>query len=159
MRRFLYVLGALFLGILAVGGVSVAVVAYNGRALDTESKAFMDAEIPRIAQNWSEAELLNQAIPELRNSTSPEQIDSLFSSLRQAGTLVAYKGSSGGALMSYVSGAGKTVSASYVARASFQSGTMIFRVALLKRDGRWLINGFHVEPETSIPAAQRSTRA
>ena len=159
MRQFLYILGVLFLGILVIGGASIAVVAYNGRALDAESKAFVDAEIPRIAQNWSEAELLSQATPELRGSISPERLDSLFNNFRQLGSLVAYKGSVGEALMSYVSGEGKTVSASYVARARFQSGAVTFRVALLKRDSRWLINGFRVESDAGIPTAQRPTGA
>ncbi|HTT84060.1 MAG TPA: hypothetical protein VMF67_11305 [Rhizomicrobium sp.] len=159
MRRFFYILGALFLGILIIGGTSIGVAAYKGRALDAESKAFVDAEIPRIAQDWSEAELLHQATPELRNSTTPEQLDWLFNGFRQLGTLVAYKGSVGGSLISYRTGVGETVSASYIAKARFQNGAVTFRVALLKQNGRWLISGFHVQSDSIVPPALRSTGA
>jgi hypothetical protein len=159
MWRFLHILGALFLGILVIGGASIAVVVYSGRTLDAESKAFVDAEIPRIVQNWSEAEFLAQATPELRNSITPEQLDSLFDRFRQLGSLVAYKGCAGESRMSYMTGTGKALSASYIARARFQNGALIFRVGLLKRNNRWLINGFHVDSDTSVPITQRPTGA
>jgi len=155
MRRFLYVLGALFLVILVAGTVAIVFAVYSGQALDAESKAYVDASIPAIASNWNEAELLNRATPELRNSMVPEQFASLFGSFSQFGHLIRYNGSKGQAMMSYVAGVGKTVSASYVAKAACQNGNVIFRIVLLKRNGRWWINNFHINLDSTVPTDLR----
>jgi len=157
MRRFLYVLGALFLIILLAGGAGLVMAVYSGRALDAESKAFVDASIPAIAGSWNDAELLKRATPELRKSMTPGQLDSLFSSFSRIGHMIQYKGSMGGAMMSYIAGAGKSVTASYIAKATFQNGSAIFSVALVKRNARWLINKLRVDLDSSVPADQRQT--
>jgi hypothetical protein len=157
MRRVLYVLGAVFLGILVVGGFAIGLAAYNGMALDTESKAYVDAAIPAITQNWSEAELLDRATPELRNNTAPAQLASLFNSFGQLGHLVRYGGSTGSSMMSYASGVGQTISASYVAKATFQNGAVSFHVGLLKRNDRWLISSFRLKLDSAVPAYLRPT--
>jgi hypothetical protein len=159
MRRFLYVLGALFLGLLVISGVGIGMAVHDGRALDAESKAYVDTAIPAIAKNWSEAEFLNRATPELRGSMSPDQLASLFGEFDRLGSLVAYRGSVGDSMMSYIAGKGKTVSASYLARAAFQNGNAIIRIALLKRNGQWRINGFHVNLDPNTSGVPRPTAA
>jgi len=52
----------------------------------------------------------------------------------------------GQATMSYFSGSGSTVSATYLAKARFQNGNATFRLLLLNRDGRWMIHNFRVDP-------------
>jgi hypothetical protein len=155
MRRVLYVLGSLFLAIIAIGALAIGYAACNGQALDAESKAYVDAAIPAITSNWSEAELMNRATPELRASTSPEEVDQLFQTFSRVGHLVVYKGSSGQSLMSYVAGTGKTISASYVAKASFQNGDATIRIGLLKRSGQWLISNFNVRFDSAVAARLR----
>jgi len=58
--------------------------------------------------------------------------------------------------MSYMAGSGGTVSASYDAKARFQNGSATFRILLMKRDGRWMIHNFHVDPAPATPAGQRT---
>jgi hypothetical protein len=157
MRRFLYILGGLFLVILIAGGAAIAIAVFNGRALDLESQAYVDVSIPAIAKNWSDAELLERATPELRKSMTQEQLDSLFSSFSRIGHMTRYKGSMGGSMVSYVAGVGKTVSASYIAKATFRNGNAIFRIALVKRNGHWLINTLRVDLDSSIPVNQLRT--
>jgi hypothetical protein len=51
-------------------------------------------------------------------------------------------------------GSGSTVSASYVAKAQFQNGGAVFRIVLRKREGRWMIYNFHVDPAPGNRAGQ-----
>src|SRR5258706_6334820 len=156
MRKFLYILGALTLTMLVVIGVGVGVLFYNGSALDTESKAFVDSPVPAITANWSEEQLLDRSTPELRDSIKPGELKSLFAAFARIGPLVEYQGAMGEANMFYAVGAGSTVSASYVAKARFQNGDAIFRIALLKRNGHWLIQNFHVDTQPNSRPALRA---
>lgn len=153
MRRFVYICGILLLVLVVAGGIAIRVVAYKGNALDRESKAFVDAAIPAIAANWRREQLLERATPELRDNAKPEDLRRLFDALSRLGALLEYEGATGEALMSYVAGSGSTVSATYTAKARFQNGGASFRVVLLKRDDRWMIHNFHVDP---LPGAKAS---
>jgi hypothetical protein len=48
MKRFLIILGSIFLIIIVLAAIGIGVVAVRGGALDKESKAYADAAIPRI---------------------------------------------------------------------------------------------------------------
>ena len=155
MRRFLSILGALTLAVIVAAGIGLGVVFYKGRALDAESKAFVDRAVPAIAATWSKQELLDRATPELRQNVRPEQLNALFAGLSRLGPLVEYEGAKGDARMSYLVGSGSIVSASYVAKARFQNGTATFRIVLMKRDGRWMIHNFNGD---SAPGDQLERR-
>ena len=135
-------------------GVGLGVALIKGKALDAESKAFVDSAIPAIAATWSKQELLDRATPELRDIAKPEQLNAVFDRLSQLGPLVKYEGATGQATMSYMLGSGSTVAASYVAKAQFQNGGATFRVVLRKREGRWMIYNFHVDPVPGNRAGQ-----
>jgi hypothetical protein len=146
LRRFLYFLGGAALVVLLVAGIGIGVVAYKGHGLDAESKTFVDSAVPAISSNWSQEQLLDRATPELRKNVNPNQLTVLFQALSRLGPLVKYEGSTGAALMSYMTGSGGTVSATYVAKAKFQNGGAVFRIVLSKRGERWMIQNFHVDP-------------
>jgi hypothetical protein len=156
MRRFLYILGALTLIIIVAAGIGLGVFFYKGHALDAESKAFVDSAVPAITATWSKQQLLDRATPELRASVKPEELKALFDRLSQLGPLIEYEGATGEATMSYIAGSGSTLSASYVAKARFQNGTATFRIVLMKRDDRWLIQNFHVDSAPDNQAGQRT---
>ncbi len=145
MRKFLYVLGALTLIIIAAAGVGFGTLFYEGRALDAESKAFVDSAVPAITATWDKQQLLDRATPELRRSVRPEELDALFNTLSQLGPLVKYEGATGEAAMSYIFGGGGAVSASYIAKARFQNGSATFQIVLMRRNGQWMIHNFHVD--------------
>ena len=65
------------------------------------------------------------------------------------GPFVEYEGATGQANMSYMTGSGSTVSASYIAKVKFKDGIATMRILLVKRDGEWMINGFHVDSSPS----------
>jgi len=39
MKKFLFILGLVFVGLIIIGGVGITIVAWKGSALDKESKA------------------------------------------------------------------------------------------------------------------------
>lgn len=146
IRKFLYALGALTLIVIVVAGVGLGVLAYKGSVLDAESKDFVDAAVPAIVGSWSKEQLLERATPELRENARPDDLRALFDAFSRLGSLVEYEGAKGDANMSYMTGTGSVVSASYVAKARFQNGDAVFRIVLLKRDGHWMIHNFRVDP-------------
>lgn len=146
MKKFLMVFGAIALvGVLAIGGM-IGWAAYRGSALDSESKAFVDAAVPAIAKNWNKQKLLDRAAPELKAKATPEQLTLIFDTLAKLGPTVEYEGAKGDAVMSYGTDAGSGISATYEAKARFQNGGVILRIGLVKRDGRWMILNFHADP-------------
>jgi hypothetical protein len=96
-------------------------------------------------------QFLDRAAPELRERVKPEELNALFNHFAPLGPLVEYEGATGEATMSYMTGAGGTVSAFYVAKARCQNGSVALRIRLLKRDGRWMIRDFRVD---SVPGSQ-----
>jgi hypothetical protein len=154
VHRFLHAIGALTLTPILITGVSAGVLVYKGRALDAESKAFVDNVVPAIVSDWDKEQLLNRGTPELRKSVKADELSALFDQLSRLGPLVKYEGATGEATVSYFVGSGGTVSASYVAKALFQNGDATFRVVLRKRDGHWMIHNFHVDATSAMKSAQ-----
>jgi hypothetical protein len=145
MKKLRYVLGALAL-IIVAGVAAITALAYNGEKFDKESREFVDNAVPAIVASWDQHQLLDRATPELRGGITPTNLQSIFQGLSRLGSLVNYEGATGEANLSYFMGSGARVSASYVAKARFQNGSAAFRIALVRRDGYWMINGFHVDP-------------
>jgi hypothetical protein len=146
LRRLIYILGGLTLFAIVVAAAGFGIIAYKGHVLDAESKAYVDSAVPAIAGHWSKDELLDRATPELRASAKLDELTALFFNAQsQFGPMLKYEGAIGEAMMSYMAGSGGAVSASYVARAQFRSGSAIFRIVLLKRDGHWMIQNFHID--------------
>ncbi|GEP61659.1 hypothetical protein [Reyranella soli] len=145
MRRLFYVIGIVAVVVVAVIAVGIGVVAYKGNALDTESRAFVDNAVSAIAGTWTKQQLLERATPELREKTKPQELTALFDTLSRLGPLVEYEGATGQATMSYMTGSGGGISASYVAKARFRNGGASFRIGLVKRDDQWMINSFYVD--------------
>jgi hypothetical protein len=154
VRKFLHILGVLALIAILPSGVALGVFFYKGRALDAESKAFIDDAIPAIATAWSKQQFLDRAAPELRARVKPEELNAIFDRFSQLCPLVEYQGASGRATMSYMSGIGSTVSAAYIAKARCQNGSATFRIGLLKRDGRWMIRDFYINTPPGTQAAR-----
>lgn len=157
VRKFLAILGGISAAVLILLAVGIGVVAWNGTALDKDSRSYVDVAVPAIVAHWSPDELLRRATPELRASAKPDQVESLFDrSSFLLGTMVQYDGATGQAVMSYFSGKGSIVSARYVAKVRFEKGEAAFQITLTKRDGRWLINGFYIQPAQNLASDRRA---
>jgi hypothetical protein len=147
MRKFLVALGAMTLVVVVTAGIGVGVLVYKGKSLDRESQAYVDSAVPAIVAVWSKDALLARATPELRANARPEYLRSLFDRASRLGPFEAYEGAVGDSNISFMLGGGGTVSARYAAKVRFRDGTATIRIVLLKRDGNWMINGFHIEPK------------
>lgn len=117
-------------------------------SLDLESRKFVDVAIVAIVSHWSVDELLKRASPEmLAESEHQIDVDSLFNQWRPLGGLVSYTGSRGGAEILESPEIGRMITANYTAKAIFQNGTAEIAIELVKREGKWSIMAFKVDPE------------
>lgn len=160
MRKFLSILGVVLLILIVVIGAGMGLAVYKGRAFDAASRAFVDRAIPAITAHWDKEELLKRAAPELKQKLKPGEITALFARLSRLGPLVKYEGAKGQANMWYRIGSGASVTAFYDAMARYQNSDAQIGVLLVKRGGRWLIEGFHVQlpPGASRGASQGASQ-
>jgi hypothetical protein len=75
MKKFLIVLGSIFLACIVLAAIGIGFIAIRGAALDKESKAYADTAIAAIVTNWSEKELLDRASSELKQAVTQQQLD------------------------------------------------------------------------------------
>ena len=144
MRKFFFGLGVFAAFVIVAGGLGFFILARNGNALDTASKAYVEESVVAIAANWDVDELWKRASPRLRTTVKPDEIRGLFDAAKGAlGPLVDYRGSQGEAMMS-LQNASPAVSAQYIANCSFQKGNAEIRITLVKQGDTWLIRGFHI---------------
>ncbi|MBE1161768.1 hypothetical protein [Dyella acidiphila] len=147
MRRFLSVLGVVFLAIIVVACGIFGYLGHVRSGLDASSKAFVDTSIPLIAATWSKDDLLNRASVELKQSaeSKPREFQAFFLTLAKLGALKKYEGSRGGANVFLETVKGKVVTASYIAEATMEHGEVYFAVRLVQRDGEWQFQSFDVK--------------
>ena len=134
------ILGVVACGLVVLLSVGIGVLLYKGFQLNAEGAAFVDAAIPAISAQWSEAELLDRATPEMKQDKA--SLTKLFDALRQLGKLTKYNGATGNTDSSFDSETGTTITGNYTATGDYQNGTATFEVVTVKRDGHWMINGF-----------------
>jgi UDP-N-acetylmuramyl tripeptide synthase len=151
MKKFFIVLGSIFLAIVVLGAIGIAFVAVRGNALDKESKAYADAAVPAIITNWSEKELLDRASPEFKKAATQQQLDQMFRWFSSLGRSQKCEPAQGQAIMSATTQAGKTITAHYTAKATFDKGEAAIKLALIKHGDQWQILGFHVDSPALMP--------
>jgi UDP-N-acetylmuramyl tripeptide synthase len=151
MKKFLIVLGSIFLAIVVLGAIGIAFVAVRGAALDKESKAYADSAIPAIVTTWSKKELLDRASPEFKKAVAIDQLDRLFGAFATLGRLQKCEPAQGQSLMSATTQNGKTISGQYTAKATFEKGEATIKLGLIKHGDQWQILGFHVDSPVFMP--------
>ena len=156
MKTFFIILGSIFLALIILAAVGIGISAKKGAALDRESKAYVDGAVPAIVSTWNEWELLDRASPEFKQATQSADVGRLFSPLHLLGKLREYKGSEGQALIYHDLAKGTTISASYVAKAEFDAGSVQIDIKLIKHGDQWQILGFQIQPTYR---SQRSNQA
>jgi hypothetical protein len=151
MRRFLAIVGATALLALIMAVVVFGFAFTRGHQVAIEGVAFIDEAVPAITKDWSPEELFQRASPEFHKLVTPEALDVLFQGVHaQLGTLVEYEGATAGDtnynFNLFSPGSEGAFTGSYSAKARYRHGAATFRIAVVKRDGRWMINNFHVDP-------------
>ena len=163
MKKFLIILGALFLIILGVGGIGFAILAYRGVALDKESSVYANSALPAIVGQWSEKALLERASPEFKQAVTIDQLDSYFRSCSRLGALQHADPMRGQAGVFYDTKRGKMITGQYSTKAQFENAEATIMLGLIKHGEQWQIlkfdvqaPGFHPNPspnQTMQPAA------
>ena len=151
MKKFLIVLGSIFLALIVLAAIGIGFVAVRGTALDKESKSYADAAIPAIVTTWSQKELLDRASPEFKNAMTIDQLDRLFQVFSRLGRLQKCEPVQGQAIMSATSQTGRTTTGQYTAKATFEKGDATIMLVLIKHGTQWQIGGFHVDSPAFAP--------
>lgn len=144
MKKFLIVLGSIFLAIIIILAIGIAFVAVRGTRLDKESQAYADASIPPITRTWSEKALLDHASPEFKKAVTIDELDRLFRWLSRLGRLQQVGSAQGHATMSSTTQYGNRITADYRAEATFEKGKATISLTLIKHGDKWQILGFRV---------------
>lgn len=144
IQRFLIVLGGLFLAAVVLGVAVIGVFAVKGSALDKESKAYVDSAVPVIVSGWDEKELLNRASPEFTQATDKKDLDKLYGFFHKLGGLREYQGSEGQSSIFFTPENGRSITAVYTAKATFDAGPAVFKIMLIKHGDQWQIAGFRI---------------
>ena len=154
MKKILTIFGGLCAVIVLLLVVLIVFIAYTGRGLDKESKAYADAAVVAIASQWNEQDLTDRASPQFMATVkNPAELDRVVGMWRTLGPLKKYDGSKGEAHIDFRFPQGKTITAVYVARVEFDHNSARIKISLIELDGAWKILGFYVAPD-SFPNPQ-----
>jgi hypothetical protein len=148
LRRFLSIVGGLFLVLVLLAAGLLGYVAYQGRGLDASSKAYVEENIPAIISTWSKDELLKRSSPQLLEiiNEKPEQLDQLFQKLSKLGPMQSFGEVKGNSNISYTTQNGKVITAAYVVSAKFKNGEGRIIARLIQSPaGQWQFLQFHVD--------------
>ena len=152
MKKFLIILGSIFLALIVLGALGIGLVAVRGNALDKESKAYADEAIPAIVTTWVDKALLDRASPEFNQVTTAVQVYQMFRAWESGlGHLQKCEPAQGQSLMAVTTYGGKTISARYTAKARFERGEATIRVVLVKHGDKWQIAKFDVSSPQLVP--------
>src|SRR5437660_5198771 len=159
MKKFLIILGSIFLALIVLGALGIGFVAVRGNALDKESKAYTEAAIPAIFTTWLDRALLDRASPEFNQSTNFVQVYNLFrrgeSSL---GRLQKCEPAQGQSQILVTPQTGKRITANYAAKVQFERGKATITLTLIKHGDHSQIAGFNVDAPQLVPPKRVSIR-
>jgi hypothetical protein len=144
MKKLLYILGIVFVIVIAAIGSFIGYAAYNGNKLDASSANYIKENIPPIISNWNPQELIKRSSPEFQKVATENQIDTLFGKLSKLGGLKTFGEPKGEASMSYTTQNGNQTTATYHIQSVFKNGEANLEIKLIQHDGQWQILGFHV---------------
>jgi len=131
--------------LIVVGNVGFYLLDQRVGRLRQESRFYADQTGLRMAEHWDADTLLAQATPELRAQLKENDLRALTRQILDFGRLWKFLGAKGRLNNGYAAALGSEASASYVAKASYAPGVVTFDLGLVKRDGRWWIDRFHVD--------------
>jgi hypothetical protein len=154
LKKVLMIFGGLCAVIFLLLVILIAFIAYTGRGLDQESKAYADAAVVAITSQWNEQDLTDRASSQFMAAVkNPADLDRVVGMWRMLGPLKKYDGSKGAAHIDVRYPQGKTITAAYVARVEFDHNSAQIKISLIKLGGAWKILGFYVAPD-SFPNPQ-----
>jgi len=128
----------------------------NEESLKKQAKAYIDTVLPQIITSWDSKELLRNAHPELAKKNSAEQLDLLFFTYMNLGSLKNYDESQGKVSIARWTVNGQTnLLCDYVTRLDFEKGSARIWVEVVKDYGQWSILSFIVDSDLLKNVAQK----
>ncbi len=146
MNRILKSLGIVFLALLVAVAAAAGYGAYWRAGFDASSRAYAEQAVRTISANWSAADVMALAAPELKATLREEELRDTLLTLAHLGRLRQYQGANGAAEISYSTRSGRVVSASYVATATFENAAAEIQLRLVEVDGQWKLREFFFKP-------------
>jgi hypothetical protein len=151
-KKFLIMLGGFFAVILLILGIAAVIYFPHLIKLDREATAYIQDVVPRIVGDWKSKELLDRATPQLDSAIkSHGGVERLFEMFRKVGSLKHLDAPTGNVGFTKYAGQGAVTLGEYNAHADFEKGAATIHIELLRMNGEWMINGFHVNFETLVP--------
>jgi hypothetical protein len=148
LKKFLSIVGGVFLALVVLAIAFFGYAAYQGRGLDKSSKAYVEEGVPPVISTWSKEELLKRSSPQLLKivDEKPEQLDRLFKKFAKLGSVQSLGEAKGSANISYGSKNGKVISAAYIVTAKFTNGEGRISIRLIQSPaGEWQFLAFHID--------------
>ncbi|MFA5073297.1 MAG: hypothetical protein WC539_05310 [Nitrospirota bacterium] len=142
---FYFILIGLMIAVLS-GAVIIASIK---NMYDKQSQGFVDALVPVIAADWDMQVIRNHASKEFNATIDYDTLEQFLELLHGLGELQQYNGSIGEATITISLLHGIIITADFEASADFESGSAEILISLVKRDDRWQILGFTVNPGES----------
>lgn len=152
MRKLLFGLGVVLALVIGAGAVGLFMLARTGSALDAESAAYVREAVVTIATDWNADELWSRSSPRFRQASTKQDLRNFFDVARGSlGRLLEYRGANGQAAIN-ITPAGRTTTAKYDAKATFEKGNADIVVTAVKVGSDWHIEGFHINSTTFMRA-------
>ena len=145
MKKFLIIVGAVFLLLIAVFCSFIGYSAYKGSLLDRSSAQYIEENIPPIVSTWDPQELIKRCSPELMKTITLEDATNLFSRLKELGQLKIFGKPKGDSCMNISAQGGNQTTASYSVESEFQNGKAQLNIRLILHGKKWSILGFNVD--------------
>ena len=154
MKKFLIVLGAVFLGIITLFvGLAIWAGLQIGPA-NEEAKQYARETTLAIAASWNSEAVYERASDELLETLNPGDVDRLVGQgARLVGDLDSLGDFSCATNVSAHSSTGKVITATCTAQGVHQRGHVDYKLIVIKRDEAWALNlfNFNAEPSEDMP--------
>jgi hypothetical protein len=152
MRRILAGFGAFVLILIVLGAAGFGYLVWRGARLDREAASYSVDADRAITSHWNASELTARATPQLAGSVTADKLASLFAWLGTLGPLLDQPNCRGSSAVLANLGSASATLGRYACTARYRAGEATVRLALVKANGVWRINGFNVTSPALLPA-------
>jgi hypothetical protein len=151
MKKALSVIGGLFLVLLVAGGGMLGYAAFEGSKLDAESKAYVEATLPKFLSNPTADSVLSFMAPQDKANVKASDMLSFSSYISQnLGAFQSYDDMKGDALIMF-SPNGKDITAKYLVHCYFDKASVTATVSLRKVGDAWSLMGVFFDSNSLGP--------
>jgi hypothetical protein len=149
MKKLLIVLGGIFAAIIVIVAILAIIFIPYWIRLNKDAKNYLTNNLPIIAGHWNPQDLFDRATTQLIADAKPEEVDKLYATLRQLGSLKHFDTPELDHIGSQAfTKQGTYTYGNYTIHAYFQNGSTTISIQLLRVEAGWKINYFHIDSPT-----------